>query len=356
MALLPEPQLKHLDDQTGLTVFQYDKMAPGRLFCDVVVVKASFALNAQGIDPRPFPGQLSLADTHRLPDSPMNTSLAQVGDLILGKPGADIYVTGHARNDRYSPWWPVGVTVGPLEQPLARYDCAVTGPRVWQHTWLKGWHLSDAQSAQAVPIAYELSYGGRKPDPNRPQDEWDCFEPNPCGTGYSFTGFSTSDTPAGPQWEHAGLLGSWKTKELIGLGPVARFWASRAQYAGTYDERWASQHRPDRISDYASDFDPRFFQCAHPALQTQKPLRGHETLQLEGLLPIHDPKRPLETRLRTQLPGLSVVAAWGRNTRQALPLDTLHIDLDGAQVHLVWRLRLPQTLGIESVHLTLEKL
>ena len=63
MALLPEPRDKHLVDQTGLTVFQYDKRAPGLLFCDVVVVKASFALTAQGILPVPMPGELSLADT-----------------------------------------------------------------------------------------------------------------------------------------------------------------------------------------------------------------------------------------------------------------------------------------------------
>ena len=63
MALLPEPRLKHLDDQTGWTVFQYDKMVPGFLFCDVVVIKASFAPTAQGILPVPMPGPLSLADT-----------------------------------------------------------------------------------------------------------------------------------------------------------------------------------------------------------------------------------------------------------------------------------------------------
>ena len=355
MALLPEPRLKFLDDQTGLTVFQYDKMAPGLLFCDVVVVKASFALTLQGIDPRPAPGQLSLADTHRVADSPMNTSLAQAGDLILGKPGAAIYVTGHARNHRPSNWWRVGVRVGPQDKPLAHYECAATGPRVWQHTLLKGWHLSGTEATQAVPVQYELSYGGRKPDSNKPEAEWDSFEPNPCGTGYSLDGYSKSDTPAGPQWERGGLLGSWKSNDLVGLGPVARFWATRSRYAGTYSEEWVSQHKPGKISDYAADFDMRFFQCAHPALQTQKPLRGDEAMQLEGLLPVNDPDNPLDNRMHTRLPRWAVVAAW-RNQRAPLPLDTLHIDLDNHRIQLVWRLTLPHSFDVESARLTLEKL
>lgn len=355
MALLPEPRLKHLDDQTGLTVFQYDKMAPGMLFCDVVVIKASFALTAQGIDPRPTPATLCLADTHRAADSPMNTSLLQAGDLILGKPGADIYVTGHARNHRPAKWWRVGIKVGPHDKPLAHYECAATGPRKWQHTLLKGWHLSDTEATQAVPVQYELSYGGRKPDPKRAEDTWDCFETNPSGSGYSFEGYNKADTPAGPQWERAGLLGSWKSNELVGLGPVARFWGTRSRYAGTYDKEWESRHKPGKASDYAPDFDPRFFQCAHPALQTQQPLRGKEALLLEGLLPINKTARPLDTRMYTQLPGLSVKAAWARHT-QALPLDTVHIDLDACQMHLVWRATLPHALGIEQLHLSLESI
>ena len=232
MALLPEPRLKQLDDQTGLTVFQYDKMAPGLLFCDVVVIKASFGLTPDGIQLQPSPGQLYWADEHREPDQPLQTSLLQTSDVILGKPGADIYVTGHVRNHRPTKWWPIGIHVydqwGSQGKPLARYECAVSGPRQWQYTMLKGWHLSDAQATQAVAVQYELSYGGTKPDPTKPEDDWDYFEVNPSGTGYSFDGYSKSDTPAGPQWERAGLLGSWKSNELIGLGPVARFWQTRS--------------------------------------------------------------------------------------------------------------------------------
>ena len=77
--------------------------------------------------------------------------------------------------------------------------------------------------------------------------------------------------------------------------------------------------------------------------------------QLEGLLPVNDPANPLDTRINTELPGLKVMAAWETATKQ-LPLDTVHIDLDAGQVHLVWRATLEQSLGIEQLHLRLEKI
>jgi hypothetical protein len=348
MAILPSPRLKHVDDQTGLTVFQYDKMAPGRTFHDVVVVKASFDLTSEGINPASSPAPLSLADTHRNEDDPTGSSLVRAGDLIMGKPGADIYVTGAARNPRPSKHWLVGVTLGPMDKPLLRYECVVTGPHRWQHSILKGWHSSPPELTQAVPIQYELAYGGRAPSPPEPPEQWERSGTNPSGSGYSMAAYSITDTPPAPQWEPATAFGSSRSKELVGLGPVARFWASRQQYAGTYDEAWLRQFKEEAIPDYPADFDSRFFQCAHPQLQTRAPLRGDEALCLVGLL-------AEKTRLETRLPGLAIVAN-AKNGTARLPLDTVHIDLDAQQVHLVWHLTLPQTLDIEQLNLSLEKL
>lgn len=352
MALLPQPRLRHLDDQTGLTVFQYDKMAPGRQFCDVVLAKARFELTPDGISRSARSAELCLADTHRNESDPLGSSLAQAGDLIVGKPGADIYVSGLARRARPARYWGVRVTLGPQAQPLAHYECAATGPRHWRHSLLSGWQLSETEPTQAVPIEYELSYGGSKPDSKKPADEWERFEPNPSGTGFSFEHFARDQTPAAPQWESASAFASMKSKELVGLGPVARFWTSRKQFIGTYDEAWQREQLKDGvIADYPADFDLRFFQCAHPKLQTAAPLKGDEALHLEGLLPTATP-------LSTRLPGLAVLAALGTEGAQGhqqvrVPLDTVHIDLEENELKLVWRLTLPHSLNIERVHLTL---
>jgi hypothetical protein len=348
MSNLPEPRLKQLDDETGLTTFQFMKMTPGREFCDVVVVKASFDMLKHGLDRKPSAGTLCLADTHRIAQSPMTSSLAESSDLILGKPGADIFVTGSARIDRPLKWWGVGVGVGPVDQPLAKYECAVSGPRVWQCGLLGGWKMSDPAVTQSVPIQYELAWGGHKPDPKKDEDEWDHHELNPCGSGFNFSAYKMSDTPKAPQWESNSLIFKKPPeKDFIGLGPVPRFWLSRSKYAGTYDKAWREQFDAGQ-PDFAKDFDMRFFQAAHPSLQTKDALVGDEEIRLRGLLPMKEP-------WHATLPRWAIVASFG-NQKAKLRLDTVHIDLDAFQFHLVWRMTLPHSNNITQAQLNLGKL
>jgi hypothetical protein len=348
MARLPEPSLRGVDNQTGLAVAQYDKMAPGRRFCDVLAVKASFDLSADGIGRSPLPGKICLADAHRNAQNPLGSSLVQAGDLILGKPGCDLYVTGNVQRSRPAPLWIVAVSVGPYERPLIQYQCAVSGPRSWLRGALSGWRLGESEATDTVPIQYELAYGGYRPDPKIPRADWEIFEANPCGSGYNFEGFVPGHTPAAPQWVAANPIGSMKFHGLVGLGPVARFWATRTQYAGTYDAAWKRQFADSAIPDYPHDFDMRFFHCAHPKLQTPMPLKGDEELHLFGFL---KEKRSIHT----QLPGWGVFAHWGHKKKK-LPLDTIHIDLDLKQANLVWHLTLPQSMRVGWLHLSMERL
>lgn len=136
---------------------------------------------------------------------------------------------------------------------------------------------------------------------------------------------------------------------MTGFGPVARPWTCRLRYAGTYDDAWLRAAREDVAkglpADYARDFDPRFFQCAHPALITPEYLDGDEEVTLAGLMP---GARPFTLRL----PGVRVVAEL-RNGKEstsleALCLDTMHIDLDAATVSLCWRLTLNQARDVRA--------
>jgi len=344
---LPDRVLRDFDNQTGLTAIQYEKMAPGRTFCDVVVVKARFVLTPDGIEKTPLPGRIFAADRHRNPDDPGGSSLKEAGDLVLSKPGADLFFTGILR--RATPWVSDLVSVGlygPEGQTLAHYQCIVTGPRVWRHSLWSGWTLSDPQETLSVPIHYELSWGGRRPTKDLPPHQWPAHNVNPSGTGFDFSSWSTSDTPAGPQWACADLLfNSFKTKSLTGLGPVPRFWGTRQGYAGTYDAAWQKSFDAG-VPDYPPDFDMRFFQCAHPALQCAKGLVGNEKLVLRGL---NSKGMPTVTHL----PGKAVVAHLGKY-HVPLKVDTVHFDLDSHALQLGWHFALPQQLGIDQLTITLE--
>lgn len=356
MSVLPEPVLQILDNQTGLTVFQYDKMAPGKIFHDVVVVKARFKLLPGGLCPVPKPGILVLADESRQPDDPLGSSLAQAGDLILGKPGADILVTGMAYPGRPAQRFHVGLRISHNQLPLVNYGCTATGERHWQYSRTQSWHMSEPVEAEQVPIAYELAWGGRRPEPDVPPEAWDIYRPNPSGSGYSFAGYSVDEQPSAPQWEPE--VSQIQTPPLLtGFGPVARHWQSRQQYTGTYDEEWRKQleDNPPYL-DYPADFDLHFFQCAHPSLQSRAPLVGNECLELMHLV-------KGVPYLKTWLPCIGIQAYWqeGLARQQAtLPLDTVRIctdeETDGNSIDLTWRWSKPQYLNIRWLSLRVAQL
>jgi hypothetical protein len=368
---IPEPILQEVDNRTGIAHFQFDKMAPGRKFCDIVVLKASFALNAQGLDRTALPANLCYADLHHDEQDPLGSSLRECGDLIVAKPGADLYLTGHAHTDKARAQFIAQVKlVQPDGTTLLNHRCQALGPRYW-YSLLPGiWRMSESTPTQRVPLRYELCWGGRDINPDTPADDWHSHLANPSGSGYSFKHLRLSQTSPGIQWEPARFAPGLHREELVGFGPVARFWASRAQYAGTYGKEWQAKldealKRKDHLKgpvvmDYAPDFDWRFFQAAHPAMQSPQPLHGDETLELYNL-------HPDTSSLQARLPAIAIVATFEyltandasqasrQATRQSITcrvaLDTIHIDTDSRVAHLVWRLSLPQSLGVQSVQL-----
>jgi hypothetical protein len=104
-------------------------------------------------------------------------------------------------------------------------------------------------------------------------------------------------------------------RPLAGFGPIARWWSSRLPFAGTYDDAWLEKHRDELArglpSDYAADFDPRFFQCAHSALTTEEHLTGDEEVVLAGLAPggeeLDSCCRELSSRLCSSIDRIALV-------------------------------------------------
>ncbi|AKT42942.1 DUF2169 family type VI secretion system accessory protein [Chondromyces crocatus] len=356
--LIPEPRLRSVTNQTPFALFQCDKMAPGRRFFDTVVLKGTFAL---------APGELELAEQQRpiaLADEPWDltnaerSSLKHAGEVLLTKPSTDVIVTGTARS--------------PGGEPRKAWDCAVEvrrggettlvgraqalGPRCWRHTGAKGWVLTEPEPTLEVPIRYELAYGGAyvlPPEEGAPAEPtWVVHRPNPSGTGFfDERALDTARAYPAPQWQLRAHPVTSPNGEvpLAGFGPVARPWASRLHHAGTYDEAWIKKTREEVAqgmpSDYAADFDPRFFQCAHPDLIAPSYLEGDEEIVLTGLMPGAEP-------FTFQLPAVRVLAALidGQGSRPpwGLPLDTVHLDLDAGTVTLCWRLTLDQALGVRA--------
>lgn len=246
---------------------------------------------------------------------------------------------------------------------LLRHEVVASGPRRWEHKGtLRGWRLSDPEPVTELPIRYELAYGGAYHDPRKAPDARGSNDEaaaevvhadNPCGVGFHDPDLLDPQRayPA-PQWESPNdpVTSLDRPCGLAGLGPVARHWTARARYIGTTDEAWERRMRADLLErglpfDYPGDFDPRFFQCAHPALASATHLRGDEQLGLRGLTGARED-------LLTRLPAVRVrarILPKGRDWSDAtLPLDTVHVDLDLERVYLCWRLSVDQAQGVSD--------
>jgi hypothetical protein len=248
------------------------------------------------------------------------------------------------------------VTVRRAGAAVLHYSVQVTGRRAWRHRSEQGWTLTDPEPAAEVPIRYELAYGGAYPDTTSSGDgeapQWIVHRPNPSGTGFVDERALDPDIEVrAPQWQHPAhpVTAVNHDVPLAGFGPVARPWRSRLQYAGTYDEAWERRAREDIArgvpADYAADFDPRFFQCAHPDLIAPEYLMGDEEIVLAGMV---SGAEPLVLQLPCKRIEARTLDGKGAVEQARMALDTVHIDLDLAAVHLCWRITLDQEKDVRA--------
>ena len=354
---IPEPRLQHVRNWTPYVVFDCDKMGPGRRFFDTLVVKGTFVL-AEGVLRRAAEqAPLELADTVWDPENAERSSLKHAGEVVLVKPSTDVLVTGTARPAKEArASWSASVSVRRAGELVVEHRAEVRGPRVWRHVG-GAWRLGPSAATDAVPIRYERAYGGAYLAPVRsgeppPDLPWVTHRENPSGTGFfDLEALDPALEYRAPEWEEAGdpVTEMGRAVALAGFGPVARPWTSRLDHCGTYDAAWERAAKADiergLPADYAADFDPRFFQCAHPGLITPSYLEGDEEVTLTGLLPGEEP-------FVTRLPGVSVVARMidgaGEGHVEPMALDTVHFDLDQERVYLCWRITLDQERGVRS--------
>lgn len=274
---------------------------------------------------------------------PNTSSLRYESDLAPFKPKTDVCLvaTAHAPHGKPARRWDVAVRVGPHRKILS-----VTGPRHWKKG-VTGFHLTEPERAEQVPITYERAYGGTiaedEPRAGEEKPRVACWAFNPVGSGYyapSMHGWlkRQREIPA-PQVESledpVRELG--RACRVEGLGPIGRAWSPRLRHAGTYDDAWLAQRWP-RLP---ADFDPLYWNGAHPDLVLPR-LRGDEEVVLVNLTP--------QGRTAFKIPGHVPFVLARCETGAILPflaeLDTLVIEPDALRVTLVWRALLPVALDV----------
>ncbi|MFU2146155.1 DUF2169 domain-containing protein [Hafnia paralvei] len=331
-----------VENHTPFPAIAFEKHGRLGYVFDVIAFRMTFRLkNGYYADLADEQAELVMADEYY--GEPETSSLKYETDLVLYKRNADIHVIGSACPPGGSgTQWMAGIRVGDFSKRLM-----LSGPRCWRfenHRWRQG----QPESIASVPLRYELAYGGVWQASGR-QEYKQTFFDNPLGCGYypDIRHLDTTQEYSAPQLTRFSQANEEISLDIDtictpqGTGPMSRWWQSRLQYAGTYDDNWRENCRPS----FPDDFSERFYNSAHPELIYPSHLSGNEPIVLEGLL-------PEASRIVTGLPGyqpVCVLTDIHNRLHTQLPVaDTLTINLDERLIYITYRLTVPVALHMKE--------
>jgi hypothetical protein len=284
-----------------------------------VVVKATFDIGQT----------LSIAEKQKKPiladeywGDPAASSIKYASDIHLAKPSTDVVMIGRAwaPNNRQASKLDVRMIVAERQKILR-----VFGDRVWQNG-----SFSTPRPFNSMPIVWEYAFGGKyQPDPDQPEI---LAEPrNPIGRG--FRGKRSRGDMDGmplPNVEDPQCLveSAGDKASPAGFAFVAPSWLPRVSYAGTYDETWQKKRAPY----LPHDFNPRFFNVAHPDFIFDRYLQGGEPVALDNL--------SQDGPIRFHLPVCQIqadVRIAGQVEIPQLNLETVLIEPQNRRLCMTWR-------------------
>lgn len=304
----------------------------------VVVVKGTFSLPAAGGPPTLAASQEEHIFADTFTGEPGHSSVVYESEFAPQKKMCDVLVVGsaHAPNGRPTSRVTVGFRVGSVSKSFE-----VVGRRHWT-AGLTGLAPSRPEPFLAMPISYDVAFGGTEAAPNTP-GMVNSYEANPVGVGFFKQSSDNAnlgkpvpntDDPSNPVVSPRGRY------KPMAFGPVGRNFVPRRTFAGTYDQRWQEEVYPF----LPRDFDARYYQAAPPDQQMPYPVGG-EPVQLMNLTP-----KPVPPFL---LPKLEMPVEVSRvragHIEQQAVVDTIILEPDRSRIQLIWRASLPLVRNLSEV-------
>lgn len=244
---------------------------------------------------------------------PGKSSLKYSSDISFDKKASDIALKGEAlapfEGARESTLY---FKVGEVEKRIA-----VFGDRHWILAPI-GHMISKPEPFDKIPLVYERAFGGFDKSHEK-EKHHQAFESNPLGVGFRAkkSNLETDGFPL-PNFEDLDdLIVSLKDKpKVAGLGFISPNWQPRLKKSGTFDQNWME----NRMPLLPKDFDPAFFNSAHPDLIYPGFLKGNEEVILSGFSP-----EPFKFNLPYDLPFCQLEIG-GEKQEIELKTDKLFID------------------------------
>jgi hypothetical protein len=299
------------------------------------IVKASFALE-HGRLPVPLPAeeQVDFLGDDRFMDK-IGRSLRYSSDLLMYKPFGEVLLVADCHAPGGALTLEAGLDIGPISKRLQ-----VFGDRVWRQNAQGRFEIEGPLPFVRMPLRWERAYGGLA-NPRNPLGRG--LDPWTAEDGRKFFYLANIEAQKGQPLRFGEAL------PTLGFGPVSPQWQPRLAREGTRDLHWANFVAPLPPRDY----DPAAAQAAPEDQWIEGYWNGAERIELANLHPEHP-------RFVTALPGkrlrlfVEVMPANGDRLQFAevpLNLDTIHIDMTTARLHLVWRQRCrPRQPGGREFH------
>lgn len=292
----------------------------------VVVVKASFIADAAG--------KFAIAAKQRAIyaaddcfGEPGESSIRHECDYIPPKQSTDVVLVGQA----YAPKGrarecDVSIAVGPTKK-----ICRVYGERRWEKK-LGMWQMSSPQYFDVVPLVYERAFGGRD-ESAESEAHYEVENRNPLGCGLKASKSKLDALPLPNIENPTSLIKRIQDRPApAGFGFIGRDWFPRRALAGTYDTNWEQSRSPL----LPLDFDPRYFNAAHPDLVAVQHYVGGEPVEVINATP--------DGVWRFALPRIKLDIAAVKFNDDPIKLepkfDTVVVEPDERRVTLIFRARL----------------
>jgi hypothetical protein len=297
----------------------------------IVVVKGTFRLPKTGEDVRLHDEQLPLIMADTFTGEPGFSAPCDEVDFAPRKHRCDVLLLGsaHAPQGRPTTRVAVGLRIGNWKKTFA-----VVGTRYWD-SGVTGVRASPAEPFVTQPFSYDVAFGGVDTHHENPAKHV-AYTRNPIGKGFHkhLKKEWVDGTPL-PHTEELSHPVDMPNGDYVpmGFGPIGRGWATRLQYAGTYDQNWIDNTFPF----LPADFSEAYYQAAPLDQQIAYPNGGEEVV-LVNLTPEGHSSFRLPF---TEVPVVFFRKQKGDRHETFAGLDTIVIQPDRDLFTLTWRASLP---------------
>jgi hypothetical protein len=264
------------------------------------------------------------------------SSLKYASEVHPSKSSTDVVLVGQA-------WAPHGKPATSVDVALKVAGRMKVVRVVGDREWSPGARHSAPKPFVSLPLVYERAFGGTHVVE---KEKKVLFEPrNPVGRGFvgKRSGRELDGLPLPNLEDPRSPVRSVDDRPApAAFGYVSPAWEPRKSYAGTYDEAWTQNRAPY----LPKDFDPRFFNAAHPDLVMPGFLTGGERIDVlnaseRGALGFSVPECPVSAQVRIA----------DTVHTPALRLETVLIEPDEGRACLTWRAAVACNKKVLAVHL-----